>query len=591
MQRPPRRRMARRRRPKRPMGKILISPDFALLWLKQSMTALCDALFTTTLIIWLGVSTNSPISVALALGAMGAAYVLFGPFAEAATERWSRRKTMFVTDVVRSISTLLLTLALLPLLTPKRALALICLLCFVIGLMSRFSLAAQRSSLNAVIPPREHARGISRIQGSVALMTIIGPIIAAMLFLLPSLLFPPGTPLLGLLVTGFLLLLSAGGAQAMDREFTAKVRAINVRRKSQAIGPDNQSLGEEEDSSAEDESWSPSVLRSGIANWMKGIRVVFQQPTFGTIARLAALVAFAGGILNVLEVFFVSGSLSRPGAFLGLLLGADAAGILLGSVLFRYLDGHLRPSTTFAYAVPALGLATMALVTTSSFGEALFWAGAMGVANGVMLLAAQTALVETEQYDKLPRLFVGYDTLTSLLSLAGIIAGGLAAHSFKMNTLLLGAALLVTLGGVIGWLMLSGVLGGFTKGLAAVPQPAEEDEQAEMDDYDEGMDGYEPMDEGEESAYDEAPEEEEAPAPAPRPSRQFGRAWAAQEARAQNAGRYPRDEQQYDAAGDQEDVNAWEPEQPIEEAPMPRQSLRLRPKPWEQPDRSGRTRW
>jgi MFS family permease len=578
------------------MGNILISPDFALLWLKQSMTALCDALFTTTLIIWLGVSTNSPISVGLALGAMGAAYVLFGPFAEAATERWSRRKTMFVTDVVRSISTLLLTLALLPLLTPKRALALICLLCFVIGLMSRFSLAAQRSSLNAVVPPREHARGISRIQGSVALMTIIGPIFAAMLFLFPSMLFPPGTPLLGLLATGFLLLLSAGGAQAMDREFTAKVRAINLRRKSQALGPDGQPIDGEDDAQAEEEEeerWSPSVLRSGIANWVKGIRQVLQQPTFAPIARVAALVAFAGGILNVLEVFYVSDTLSRPGAFLGLLLAADAAGILLGSVLFRYLDGHLRPSTNFAYAVPALGLATMALVTTSSFGEALFWAGAMGVANGVMLLAAQTALVETEEYDKLPRLFVGYDTLTALLSLTGIIVGGLAAHTFKINTVLLVAGLLLTLSGVLGWLALSGMLKGSKKGQAAAPQPAEESEQADMEGYDEGMDGYEPTEE-EGPAYDEAPEEEEAPAPAPRLTRQFGRPWAAQHMNNQmddqDAGGYEEDEQPYDDGGYQEDANAWEPEQPIEEAPMPRPSLRLRPKPWEQPDRSGRTR-
>lgn len=570
------------------MGNILISSDFALLWLKQSVTALCDALFTTTLIIWIGVSTNSPLSVALAMGAMGAAYVLFGPFAEAATERWSRRKTMFVTDVVRGISTLLLTLALLPLFTPKRALALICLLCFVIGLMGRFSLAAQRSSVNAVIPPREHARGISRIQGSVALMTIIGPIIAAILFLIPSLAFPPGTPLLGLLATGFLLLLSAGGAQAMDREFTAKVRAINLRRKSQAIGPDNQPIDQEDDDQAEEEEhWSPSVLRSGIANWLKGIRVVLQQPTFAAIARLAALVAFAGGILNVLEVFYVSGALSRPGAFLGLLLGADAAGILLGSVLFRYLDGHLRPSTNFAYAVPALGLATMALVTTSSFEEALFWAGAMGVANGVMLLAAQTALVETEQYDKLPRLFVGYDTLTSLFSLAGIIAGGLAAHSFKVTMLLPGVAALLTLGGVIGWLALSGMSRRLSKVRAAAPQPAAESEQPDEDGYNEGMDGYEPA-EGDEQAYDEAPEEEEAPAP--RLTRQFGRPWGAQQVDEQGQDGYEEDGQQYYADGEQEDASAWEQEQPIEEAPMPRPSLRLRPKPWEQPDRSGRTR-
>src|SRR5690348_16919366 len=101
MQRP-RRRMARRR-PKGRAERILISSDFALLWLKQSVTALCDALFSATLIIWLGARTNSPLAVGLALVALGLPYALFGPFAEAATERWSRRRTMFVTDVVRGL--------------------------------------------------------------------------------------------------------------------------------------------------------------------------------------------------------------------------------------------------------------------------------------------------------------------------------------------------------------------------------------------------------------------------------------------------------------------------------------------------------
>src|SRR5215472_10289401 len=192
------------------MGRILLSPDFALLWLKQSVTALCDALFGVTLIFWVSTSTNSPFSVGLALVALGAPYALFGPFAEAATERWSRRRTMFVTDVVRGLLTFFLCVALLPVFTPEHALAVICLLCFFIGLMSRFSLAAQRSAITAVVRPKEHARGISRIQGSVALMAIIGPILAAMFFLLLG-----PTPLPGLIVAGFLQLLSAGGAQAM----------------------------------------------------------------------------------------------------------------------------------------------------------------------------------------------------------------------------------------------------------------------------------------------------------------------------------------------------------------------------------------
>jgi MFS family permease len=589
MERPTRRRRsARRRRPKGPMGRLLISPDFALLWLKQSITALCDALFTTTLIIWLGVTGHTPLSLGVVLGAMGAAYVLIGPFAEAATERWSRRKTMFVTDVVRGICTFLLMLTLLPTFTPKRELAAICLLCFVIGLMSRFSLAAQRSALNAVVPPSEHPRGISRIQGSVALMTILGPILAAIFFLLPLLVFPQGNPLLGLLATGFLLLLSAGGAQAMDRQFTTKMRAIQARRKRQRPEADGESLPDVEDEQAGEESWSPSVLRSGIADWGRSIRLVLQQRPFGRIASIAALVAFAGGVVNVLEVFFVSRYLSEPGAYVGLIVSANAAGVLLGSVLFRHLDAHLRPATTFLYGVLGLGLATTAFVTTHSFSEALVWAALMGFANGILLLAAQTALVETEEYDRLPRLFVGYDTLTSLLSLAGILLGGLAGRSLKVSIVLSVSAGLLMLGGLLAWLALSRA----SRFSTSMSTPSEPDEVTPQD---EDADSYESLDEeapAQADASDQDQEQEPNEAqPTPRPSRQFGRLWGSPAA---PADQFEQPEQSYNANGYddqyQEDESDWQPAAPAEEAPMPRRTMRLRPKPWEQGG-SGGTGW
>lgn len=595
MQRPPRRRIRIGHPPKGPVGKILISTDFALLWLKQSITALCDALFTTTLIIWLGMSTNSPLSLALALGALGAAYVLFGPFAEAATERWSRRKTMFVTDIVRGICTLLLTLTLLPLISPVRALATICLLCFVIGLMSRFSLAAQRSALNAVVPPSEHPRGVSRIQGSVAIMTIFGPILAATLFLLPMLLFPQGNPVLGLLATGFLLLLSAGGAQAMDRQFTAKVRAISARRKRQQAGTEDESLpAEEEEAQAtadddEEGSWTQSVLRAGIADWIKSIRVVLQQHPFARVALIVALIALAGGILNVLEVFFVSSYLSQPGAYVGLIMSVNAAGVLLGSVLFRHFDAHLQPTTTFTYATLGMGLATTAFVTTHNFGEALFWAGTMGIANGILLLSAQTTLVETGDHNRLSRLFVGYDTLTALFSFAGILLGGLAARVLKVSITLGIAAALMSLAGLAAWLVLCGILARFTAARKGVARKAEELEPAGDDQPEEDLEGYEPVEEEPAEFDDSYDQGQEAALPPLRRSQQFGRLWAAQEANDQ-ANAFEEDEEQPEYTDDQQEQDAWEPAPPIEEPPLPRRTLRLRPKPWEQSGSTGH-RW
>jgi MFS family permease len=575
-----------RRRPKSRTERILLGPEFALLWLKQSVTALCDALFSTTLILWLATSPKaSPLTVGLALVALGIPYALFGPFAEAATERWSRRRTMFVTDVVRGILTFFLCIMVLPILTPRRALAVIYLLCFFIGLMSRFSLAAQRSAITAVVRPKEHARGISRIQGSVAVMGIAGPILAAMLFLgLGS------NPLPGLVVAGFLLLLSAGGAQAMDHEFTAKVRAIQTRRKRRADTPDGEGQDTAEQAEeVEEEPWSPSVLRSGMADSIRGIHLVLKQRPFGSIATTVAIVAFVGGIFNVLEVFFISTYLGYPGAFLGLLVSANAAGVLLGSAWFRQLDAHLTPITTFTFAALGMGLTTAGFVSSRSLDIAILWAAAMGITNGLILFSAQTALVETGARASLARLFVGYETLTALLGNIGIFVGSIAAAVLPIGTILGINSGLLIVGAAGAWLVLSGRAAHFRYHKAAARNTDEHemlftppDEAAEDYDLEPGELAEEQMAEFDEPG---GTQEEEQPIYR-RPSRQFSRPWAGQMDN-QGEADYEEDAEPQDA---EEGEDQWEPGVPVEEAPDPRRSLRLRPAPWEQSGGPGRRR-
>jgi MFS family permease len=586
MQRP--RRRKGRRRPKTPMGRLLISSDFALLWLKQSITALCDTLFSTTLIIWVSLRSNSPVAVGLALASLGIPYAVFGPFAEAATERWSRRRTMFVTDVVRALLTFFLCIAFLPVLSPNRGLALICLLCFFIGLMSRFSLAAQRSSITAVVRPKEHARGISRIQGTVGIMAIIGPILAAMLFLMLG----DPTPLPGLIVAGFLLLLSAGGAQAMDHRFTTKMQAVRVRRKRRAGDAGGEEVEQEGLAQNDEEIWHPSVLRSGIADSFKGVRQVLQQRPFGTVAKIVALVAFVGGIFNVLEVFFVSTYLGAPAPFLGLLVSANAAGFLLGSAWFRQLDAHLMPITTFTFAVLGMGLTTAGFIATRDLGFASLWAAAMGVTNGMILFAAQTTLVETGERTYINRLFVGYETLTALWGIIGIVVGSVAS-TFLSTGLLLGfdGGLLI-LSGIGSWLVLTGRAAKFRYRKAAAQNTDEHDLSAEaLDEAPEDYDSAEDQPAEDEAAYyDEAndqPYEESMALPA---SRQVNQPWPDEDSdqgSAEYPAEYAEDEEPAYAEGDEDQ---WEPDAPIEEPPEPRRSLRLRPAPWEQQSGGARRR-
>lgn len=573
-------RRRRRRRPKGPVARLLISTDFALLWLKHCMTALGDAIFSTTLIIWMATQTRSTLYVALALFALGLPYALCGPFADAAAERWSRRKTMFVTDVVRGILTFLLPLALLPFFSPHRALALICVLCFFIGGMARFSQAAQRAALHVIVPPSEHARGISRVQGSVALITIFAPILAAVLFVLLG-----QNPIPGMFFASFVLLLSAGGAQAMDRRLTQKVMAIRMRQRERGLGPDGRPLTPDDlanDQVEEDdeEVWTPSVWKAGWANSVGALRLVLRQRPFGSIAGMVALLAFAGGMLNTLEVFFVSSYLHRPFPYAGLILSAHAAGILLGSVWFQRLDAHLRPEKVFAYAVLGMGFTTAGFVSSRNFGAALLLAAVMGVTNGLMLFAAQTALVETGERKHFLRLLAGYEMLTALLSVLGIVLGGALARLITVGQVLGGSSLIVLLVGLMALFLLSYKPARAQRAAAdaSAEAPFEDEEAAEDEqpDAEEAMDHHLPEEEPEETAQPEY-------VPPRAPSQQFGRLRTSQQIQPDeddaDDGYYQPEE-----SGDEQ---AWE-QPPARQTPFPRGRTRSRAAPWEQGSGAGR---
>jgi MFS family permease len=571
----PRRR--RRRRPKGPVARLLVSTDFALLWLKHCMTALGDAIFSTTLIIWVATQTQSPLYVALALAALGLPYALCGPFADAATERWSRRKIMFVTDVVRGILTFLLPLALLPFFSPHRLLALICLLCFFIGAMARFSQAAQRAALNVIVPPSEHARGISRVQGSVALITIFAPILAAVLFVLLG-----QNPIPGLLFASFVLLLSAGGAQAMDRRLTQKVMAIRLRQRERGLGPDGMPLApddlanEEAEAEDDEEVWTPNVFKAGWANGVGALRLVLRQRPFGAIAGMVALIAFAGGMMNALEVFFVSSYLHRAFPYTGLILSAHATGVLLGSVWFRQLDAHLQPTKIFSYAVLGMGLTTAGFVSSRVFWAGLVWAAALGVTNGLMLFAAQTALVETGERKHFLRLLAGYDMLTAGLGVLGIVLGGALARFLTIGTVLGGSSLMVLLVGLLALFLLSRKPARAQRYAAEEPMDEDEEEAgADHLDSEEGMHGPMTDEESEEPEY----------MPPRKPSQQFGRLRASQ---------YLQPEQEDDTSQrsyepeDAADEQGWEQAPQAPQTPLPRGRTRSRAAPWEQGSGAGR---
>src|SRR6266699_4863132 len=81
---------------------LLINRNFALLAIGQAISNIGDFMYTTTLLVWVFSLTHSAAAISGVLIAEYTPVFLLGPVAGVFVDRWNRRTTMIVSDVVRA---------------------------------------------------------------------------------------------------------------------------------------------------------------------------------------------------------------------------------------------------------------------------------------------------------------------------------------------------------------------------------------------------------------------------------------------------------------------------------------------------------
>src|SRR6202167_3367836 len=90
------------------LQRALINRNYARLWYGQAVCAVGDTVFGTTLVLWVsqdlaGGRSWAPAAVSGILVAATAAFALVGPLAGVFVDRWNRKSTMMVTEVIRAV--------------------------------------------------------------------------------------------------------------------------------------------------------------------------------------------------------------------------------------------------------------------------------------------------------------------------------------------------------------------------------------------------------------------------------------------------------------------------------------------------------
>jgi MFS family permease len=392
--------------------------DFALLWIAGFVSVAGDYALIVALPLHAYALTGS----ALATGGVFAASllprVLLGSVAGVFVDRWDRKRTMVVADLLRAA-------ALLPLLAVDSP-DLLWLL---------YLVRAVTGTLGLLFDPAESAL-LPRLVGEEQLVTanalnalnnnlgrLIGPAIGGVLYASGGLPTVVAIDAASFVVSALLILLIRTDARP-----------------------------EPLDVAPEDSGW-----RRVFGEWRAGLHLVARNRVLGTIFLAFGIGSIGEGTFGLGIVPLIVDVLGGGAEGTGVVLSAQAVGGIVAGALVARVAAVVSPRVLFAGGLIVLGLADMGLANAARLAPPGPPAIALGsffmILAGFPVVAANaagTGLLQTETADAYRgRVFGSLGTVQGLATLAGLAAGGAMVDAFGIVPVLsLGAAMWVV-GGVV----------------------------------------------------------------------------------------------------------------------------------------------
>ncbi|MEU7702821.1 MFS transporter [Streptomyces sp. NPDC039028] len=450
----------------------LINRDYTRLWFGQAVSSVGDAVFSTTLVLWVATvlakdEAWAPLAVSGVLMASSVAVLGIGPLAGVFVDRWDKLATLLRTEVVRGALVVVLTLvSLLPTdaLPVGVWLALVYATVLLLHASGQFFSPARFAILADLVKgdaDRARAAGIGQATGETA--WIIGPPLAA------PLLFAAGIQW-ALLFNAVSYAVSYVAIRSIEVPPAAAGRAASASGAA-ASGP------------------APARRRPSLrGEFADGVRFFARSRFLVVLLLLAVIGQFGLGALSTLNVFFTTDNLNADAhlyGYIGMAMGIGGiTGALSGGRVVQWLGAHR--STWISLLVSGVLLVAYSRQTTFLGGIALLFV--FTVPLTVLNTAMAPLLLAAAPPDLRGRVMAVFYPVTKLASmLAAVLSGWLAGSVLTdvagsvagvrfgpIDTIFAVSGLVVVLSGVFAWLALPGT-GSAAKDAGESPGDGAED--------------------------------------------------------------------------------------------------------------------
>jgi MFS family permease len=425
----------------------LINGNYGRLWAGQTISVFGDFIFDTTLVLWIaaGIARGqpwAPLAVSGIFIATTVPMVIVGPIAGVFVDRWSKRGTMLAMDALRAVLVAFLLLisgvVSLPFLPGGHLplfwqLGAIYAVVFLLNALSQFFRPASLALTGDIVPEETQARAMGLSQTSMSIAMILGPTLAAPLFV------------------------------ALGPEWALVINALSFVASFLFI----QTVS------------APAAARSGsdgerASLWREfglGIRYFLRSRVLVVLTIAATIVMLGGGALNALDYFFVTQNLHASTNLYGLIAGVMGIGLIVGSIVAGIFAQRIGLTRVVWISLMVLALTVLFYARMTDFWIAAALVGFVGIFQASLNVAVGPLLLQSAPREMIGRVSSILNPAITLSTLAGAgLSGYLASTVLRdfsatvlgmrfgpIDTILMGAGAIALVGALFAMVGLRGV--------------------------------------------------------------------------------------------------------------------------------------
>jgi MFS family permease len=333
-------------------GKLFISRDFGLLWMGQAVSIFGNFFMYLALPIMTYNITGSTITLGITISLQAVPAIIAGPFAGALVDRWDRKKTMYISDILRG-------LILLPIILIQGSdkLYAVYSVSFLLSLVGVFFEPAFGAAVPKIAGKDNVLKANSLMQTTVSIVKILAPL------------------------AGAAVLATAGPAVLIGVDIASfAVSALTIIFIKANIKVDSE---------------NKITVGTIVEDVKDGVRYIMKLKVVRTVLIAFLFLAFFEGIIEVLMLPYIKDILKAGEQGFSYAIAIQGAGQILGSVVISFIGKKMSTEKLFMLSMGCLAILVVPFVNLGNFIAVLPVICTIGIVTVGLFISANTIIQST----------------------------------------------------------------------------------------------------------------------------------------------------------------------------------------------------